>query len=330
MGNAKGVTRWTLDQIALDTGVVERIAMTFLGHGFTQDPTSLRRAAVFEKKGPGGAMVDLVTREITARIEPSPGCAFYGHGLFSPDGSRLYVVEAELASKRGRLTVKDGRTLATRGELATHGSSPHDCVFAPDGRTLVVTNGGGEFGGMDAPSVVFVDPDSGKLEERVTLTNPRFNAGHLALSTDGALVVVSAPRAGLAEETNQGGVSIRPAGGKMSSVKQPGDVTRAMLGESLSVAIHEPTGVALVTNPKGSLVTFWRVADRSLVKTMPMPSPRGVVLARDESAFVLGCGLEAGVLLVSTETLEPIAREPFGDGIVSGSHVYLREDPPEA
>jgi hypothetical protein len=327
MGNPQtGEKQFTFDQIDLDAGAVARVRMKFLGHGFTQDPGDLRRAAVFEKKGLGGCIVDLAAGVVTDVIEPSTGCAFYGHGLFSKDGSKIYVVEAELASKAGRLTVRDAKTLRSLGELGTFGSSPHDCLLVDDKRTLVVTNGGGDFGGSDAPSVVFVDVESGKLHERITLTNPRLNAGHVAVTSDGSIAVVSAPRQGLPEETSQGGLSLRPAGGQMLSVKQPSDVTRAMIGESLSVAVHEPSGIALVTNPKGALVTFWHMAERRLVKTMKIVSPRGVTLTKDGRWFVLGCKLEAEVVLVSTESLEPAPDKGYGSWLVSGSHVYLREE----
>jgi hypothetical protein len=82
-----------------------------------------------------------------------------------------------------------------------------------------------------------------------------------------------------------------------------------------------------VTNPKGALVTFWSIVDRTLIKTMKVDSPRGVTLTRDRRFFVLGCGLRAEVALVSTETLERVPEKSYGEWLVSGSHVYLRDEP---
>ena len=311
------------DQVDLDTAEVRRITVGFLGHGFTQDPTNLSRAALFEKKGPGGCTVNLTTLEVTGPMRASPGCAFYGHGLFSTDGSKLYVVEAKLDSLAGRITVRDGHDLNVLGEVPTFGTAPHDCLLIDGGKTLVVTNGGGTLDSGDPPSVTFIDLEGGKLVEKVTLTRSRINAGHVARASNGALVVVSAPRAGLPEETTVGGVSLKPAGEALLSVEDPADVTNRLFGESLSVCIHEPSGIALVTTPRAALVTFWNIAERRLIKTFEVKSPRGVTLSRDGSSFVLACGLKAGLVLISTETLEPIESLPYGTALLSGSHAYL-------
>ncbi len=320
-----GATRAFFDQVNLDTGEVRRIPVGFLGHGFTQDPNRKARAAVFEKKGPGGCLVDLDTLEVLAPIAASPGCAFYGHGLFSKDGAKVFVVEASLDSLSGRITVRDGASLEVLDEVPTYGLAPHDCVLVDDGRTLVVTNGGGTLGSADAPSVAFVDLESGALRDKLVIDNPRINAGHLFIASDGALAVVSAPRAGLPEESSQGGVSLRPAGGALASVAEPADVTQRMLGESLSVCIHEPSDIALVTNPRGNLVTFWHVRDRRLAGTYEVRSPRGVTLTRDGSAFVLACGAKAEIVLLSTSTHEPLSGRDYGTALLSGSHAYLRD-----
>lgn len=318
-----GAPRAFFDQIDLDSGEVRRIPIGFLGHGFTQDPKNRARAALFEKKGPGGCIVDLDALSVVRPIAASPGCAFYGHGLFSLDGSKLFVVEASLDSLSGRITVRDGQSLEVVDEVPTYGAAPHDCLFVDDGRTLVVTNGGGRLESRDAPSVAFIDLESGALREKLPITNPRINAGHLAIASNGAIAVVSAPRAGLPEETTPGGVSLKPSGGDLVSVTEPADVTSKMLGESLSVCIHEPSQIALVTNPRGNLVTFWHVGERRLVKTLEVKSPRGVTLAADGATFVLGCGLEATVKLVSTDTLDVVEGRSYPASLVSGSHVYL-------
>ena len=318
-----GAPRAFFDQVDLDTAEVRRIKVGFLGHGFTQDPTRLERAALFEKKGPGGATINLSTLEVTGSIAASPGCAFYGHGLFSIDGAKLFVVEAKLDSLAGRITVRDGQSLKVLGEVATFGTAPHDCHLVDGGKTLVVTNGGGTLDSGDPPSVTFIDLGAGKLLDKLALTRSHINAGHVARSDDGALVVVSAPRAGLPEESTVGGVSLKPVSGDLVSVEGPTDVMGKLFGESLSVCIHEPTGIAVVTTPRAGLVTFWNISERRLVSTFAVKSPRGVTLSRDGSAFVLACGLKAELVLLSTETLQVIPSLPYGTALLSGSHAYL-------
>jgi hypothetical protein len=78
------------DQVNLDSGEVRRIPIGFLGHGFTQDPTSMKRAALFEKKGPGGAIVDLDELVVIEAIHASPGSTFMAT-VFSRTMARRFM-----------------------------------------------------------------------------------------------------------------------------------------------------------------------------------------------------------------------------------------------
>lgn len=331
-GGTVGVSRsaaqayFFLDLLDLDANVHGRIRVSFLPHGFAQDPTRLERAVLFEKKGPGGAVVDLDALKNDAPIAASKGCTFYGHGVFSADGAKVFVVEAEQGSGKGRISVRDGATLEVVGELPSHGTAPHDCVLVDDGRTLVVSNGGGNIGTSDMPCVAFVDLATGALKDRLGIPSSEINAGHLALGTDGSIAVSSAPRAGLAEKTSPGGVSLRSGPTeRLSTMKKPGDITRRMLGEALSVALH-PSGVAAVTSPHGSLLTYWSVKDKRLLSSVEVASPRGVVVSRDGERFVVACETDATVRLASVETRSWAPHAAYPRGILSGSHVYLVDE----
>lgn len=326
LSRTEGSSHFFLDLLDLDRGALERIPVTFLPHGVAQDPSRLERTALFEKKGAGGAIVDVDTLTFTAPITASPGCRFYGHGAFSVDGARLFVVEAELETERGRVSVRDGASLEVIGDLPTHGTAPHDCVLVDEGRTLVVTNGGGVRGTTDTPSVTFVDLATGALKERLGIASAEINAGHIAMGAGGAIAVSSAPRAGLSEVSSPGGVSLRAsATERLSTMRKPADVVRRMLGESLSVALH-PRGIAAVTNPRGDLLTYWSVAEKRLVASTDVARPRGVVVSRDGTRFVVACGHDAIVRLVDADTLAWAAHPAFPRGVFGGSHVFLVDE----
>ena len=44
-----------------------------------------------------------------------------------------------------------------------------------------------------------------------------------------------------------------------------------MKGESLSLAIHEPSGIVGVTNPLASLVTVWNLSTGDLIRICTAP-----------------------------------------------------------
>lgn len=295
------------------------IPLTFHFHGLAPHPTERRRAVLFEKQGPGACEVDLVEKKVRRPVTTTDDRKFYGHGAFSPDGRVLYATETILASGEGVIVVRDGRTLAITGELPTFGAKPHDCVLIDGGRTLVVTNGGGPLEGA-APCVTFVDVRTRKLREKLTFDNPRVNAGHLALTSRRELLVISAPRSGL-PGSEPGAISVRDKD-HLRVLAEPAEVTRKMIGETLSLAVHEPSGVVAVTNPDGDLVTFWSYPRGAFVKSLALEHPRGVTLTRDRRFFIVSHGRDPLLSFISTATLE---RDPARDvpgARMSGSHMY--------
>ena len=313
-----------LDLDVLDAGAAEpaRIPLDFFAHGFAPHP-SRPEAVILEKRGPGGAYVDLARREVLRPVAPLPGHHFYGHGAFSRDAGALFAVETELASNQGVISVRDPSSFAVLGTFPTFGEAPHDCVLLEEGRTLAVTNGGGRAGAGagGAPCVSFVDVASRRLLEKFEASDPNINTGHVAVTKDRAFVVVSAPRDGL-PETALGGVSVRLKGGPLRYATRPTVATSRMVGESLSVCIHEGTRTALVTHPYGGLITFWNLDAGALVGALDLPHARGVTLTLDQRYFAVSYGPAASLLLIETSPLRPVLERDPGARRFSGSHVY--------
>ena len=307
----------------LDGDTSRTVPMDFFGHGLAQHPKEPRRGVIFEKKGPGCCEVDLVEGRVTRPITTPKERAFYGHGAFSSDGAVLFATENRLETKTGLVCVRDGKTYAEIGEFPTYGKSPHDCHLIDEGRTLAITNGGGVLGDVAedaAPSVTFVDTRSTKLLERLTFSNSRINAGHLALTGGRDLVAISAPREGL-PASERGGVTIRTGRGPFVTMTDPEDVVSRMVGESLSLCFVEEKGVVGVTNPDGNIVTFWDMAEKRFVKKLELPAPRGFAKTLDGTHLVLSYG--AGALtLLSQDTLEPVPLHRVAKSELSGSHVF--------
>ena len=244
-GDTEGQMHHFLDLLDLDADEpeLERIPVGFLPHGFALHPKRPRQAVLFEKRGPGACAVDLVERRVLASIDPMPGHAFYGHGAYVGSGEVVLGVETNLASREGVVSVRDGRTFAVLDRFPTFGARPHDCVLVDGGRTLAITNGGGRIDDDSRmPCVSFVDVTSRKLLERHPVDNPRINTGHIAFDGMRRFAVVSAPRDGLDELAEPGGLSLFKPGAPLSQVREPSSVVSRMLGESLSVCIHDATG----------------------------------------------------------------------------------------
>lgn len=320
-----------LSVINLDrpAGAPRLTRLSFFAHGVSPNPVEPRQAVLFEKQGGGCCAVDLSAGTVTRTITTRPERKFYGHGAWLADGSLLFATETDMTTLQGVIAVRDGKTFELQGDFPTYGAAPHDCKLVDGGKTLVITNGGGPIDGAERPCVTYVDVGSRKLLERIDIPNPKFNTGHLALTAAGDLAVVSAPRDGLPDQNQQlGGVSLRSAGAVIRSMNLPEDIVSRLKGETLSVCIHEPTGVVAATTPLGDVVTFWDIKKGTLVKSLDLPRPRGVSLTLDQKFFVVSHGEKVhDVVLIDAGTLEPIPGSKISESFITGSHLITYDLP---
>jgi len=329
MEPSTGEVKHTLDLFDLDRhGLLgapaepDRIALEFFAHGFTTNPARPWQAALFEKRGPGGACVDLATLRVLAPIAPLAGHAFYGHGAFTQDGARLLAVEMNLATRDGVITIRDAADFSVIDQFPSFGAAPHDCHLIEDGAVLAITNGGGALAdSRRLPSVTFVDVASHKLLERCEVDNPRINAGHIATLPGREFALVSAPRDGIAE-TSVGGISLRRGKSALKQMREPKHITERMVGESLSVAIHGPSRAVLATHPYGHLATLWDLDSGQISAAGDLQSARGVTLTLDGRYFAVSAGAQAGLLLFTASPFALVAGRDPGRGRFGGSHIY--------
>jgi len=301
-----------------------RIPMGFFGHGVTPRLDRRHVCVVFEKHGPGCCEIDMDAGRVTRTITTTKDRHFYGHGVFSADGARLYCTESVVGDKseRGVIAVRDATDYKLMGTLPSFGHAPHDLHLVDGGKTLVATNGGGRADSSNAPSLVHIDIASGKLVRKRTFDTARVNAGHVALAKSGAITVVSAPRRGIESGSDRflGGVSFRDGDNDTMRTSRH-KVARRFKGEVLSVAIDPATGIAATTCPDGGLLAFWDAASGAMMGSVELPKVRGVAITLDGRYFAVTHGEDALVSLYGTRTLS--AKGKPRRAWMSGSHVLI-------
>jgi hypothetical protein len=318
-----GTFRYDIAAIDLDDGLsFSYVPVNFLAHAIVPDPVRPGLAAVFEKWGTGACEVDLRAGEVTRAITTADDRQFYGHGAYAPDGSLLYSTETVISDDfRGLIAVRDAQTHDYLGEFPSHGASPHDCLLIDDGRTMVITNGGGPRG-HQRPCVTWVDVQTQQLLERRRLDTPDFNTGHLALTAGGDLAVVSAPRKG-EEKSGTGGISLSTGGSDLRALTEPRAITAGMKGETLSVCIDTERGVVAATTPDAALLTFWDLASGRLLHYYRLRHPRGVTLTCDHSHYVVSYGNPvAHMSLIDCASLEKVEGYDMEWTGITGSHIF--------
>jgi hypothetical protein len=118
---------------------------------------------------------------------------FCGHAIVARSGDVLFTTETDHASGRGKIGVRDRKTLKKLDEWETHGLDPHQLVLDADGQ-LIVANGGvprtladrkTDLARMDS-SLVRIDAGSGRLLRKWKLDDTRLSMRHLAWSHEPA------------------------------------------------------------------------------------------------------------------------------------------------
>ena len=297
------------------------VKIPFLGHGLAFNPSHAGRAAVFEKRGQGACEIDLQTGRMLRAIPTAEERQFYGHGAYSPDGKVLYAAETLThGSYKGVIMMRDAETLEEIGEFPSYGARPHDCQILADGKTMIITNGGGLVTEQEQGSITYVDIATHKLIHKLTIDNKQFNAGHVAVADNGDIAVVSAPREGMNSKRN-GGVTIGGIDRDLKTATGPSNILNKMRGETLSVCIDDNHRTAAATTPDAGRITFWDLDTGELKHTIKVTHPRGVTLTQDKKHFIFSYDRPASKIgLVAVDTLAPVAGYDV-DIAYTGSHI---------
>lgn len=128
-----------------------------------------------------------VSRQIDIQGEGT--CRLGGHAIASADGERIYTTETDFATGKGKIGVRDRRSLRKIAEWDTHGLDPHQLLLDGQGH-LLVANGGiprtlsdkkHDLERMDA-SLARIDSGNGQLLGRWKVDDPRLSLRHMAWS----------------------------------------------------------------------------------------------------------------------------------------------------
>ena len=279
------------------------LALPARGHGFAQRPGRAEAVACARRPGTYLAILDLAAGTVRGLVANAPGRRFNGHGIFSADGSLFYASESDYDGERGVIGVYAAdRGYAPVAAWDSGGLDPHDVRLLPDGRTLVVANGGIvthldaprmklNTGGMDS-TLAYLDAGDGRL--RAVLRPPAglgpLGIRHLAIAGDGQVAFAAQYEGPMVDLVPLVGTH-RPGEPELRLFEAAAPTLRAMRQYCGSAAMDAAGRVLGVSSPRGNLATFWEVETGRVLSAAAVPDGCGIAAAGPDGGFIVASGL---------------------------------------
>lgn len=294
--------------------LLHAITLPDRGHDITFDPVSKRSVVFARQPGTFAVVFDLTGKQAPHTIASVEGRHFYGHGVFSPDGSLLYATENDFDTTAGMVGVYDASDRFRRiGEFATHGVGPHELILLGDGRTIAVANGGIEthpdFGRAKLniatmqPSFAFIDRVTGELIEKHVLPPDlhQLSIRHMAIDKRGAIWFGCQHEGPATERPLLVGTARR--GDALKMIDMPEDILGGFRNYIGSVAANPAAGTVAVSSPQGNAYAIIDALSGTVVSSSSLTEVCG--LAPDRDGFFVTTGLGDLAPRQSTPHREP-------------------------
>ncbi|MER8991096.1 DUF1513 domain-containing protein [Mesorhizobium sp. M0678] len=269
------------------------------GHDVTFDPVSKRSVVFARQPGTFAVVFDHTGRGEPRTIASVAGRHFFGHGVFSADGTLLYATENDFDNAAGVVGVYDAHAKFKRiGEFPTYGTGPHELLLLSDGRTIAVANGGIEthpdYGRAELniatmkPSYVLVDRLTGDLTEKHELPPAlhQLSIRHMDADRSGTVWFGCQYRGPGTDRPPL--VGRAPRGKDLQLLDMSQDVLSGFRNYIGSVAANPAAGTIAVSSPEGNSLAVIDAASGRIVATKALVEVCGV--AADGESFMATTG----------------------------------------
>lgn len=304
-----------------DGALVMDIPLPGRAHGCTLQSDG-DTVVVFARR-PGRFMVVASLREnrVLRTIESVSGRHFYGHGTFNADGNLLYATEnAYDEDDAGIIGVYDATDGFRRiGEVNSGGIGPHDIRLMPDGRTLVVANGGIRTHpdmarvklnlNTMAPSLTYMDAATGRVLEQARQPETlHWNSmRHLAVTPTGRVLCVQQWQGPAQQEPPL--IAVHDRGADLTLLSAPESVQGRMRNYCGSATVDLSGATAAVSAPRGGLVTFWDLKALRYIGATDVADGCGIAPDPNGTGFVITSGA-GGAWRWSRDSVTPLPAMP--------------------
>lgn len=112
------------------------------GHEIICHPQQAVAIVFARRPGYYALAIDILTGQTLHHLQAPEGRHFYGHGVFSEDGTLLFTTENAYDDAKGVIGIWSVFPFRRLGEFFSGGVGPHDIALLPNEDSLAVANGG--------------------------------------------------------------------------------------------------------------------------------------------------------------------------------------------
>ena len=278
--------------------IVSSVKLPARGHDSLALPHKPGHALVFARRPDRFAVeIDFINGEIVSNIQSQSDSHFYGHGAFSKDRQYLYTTENLYDKKRGLIVVRDAKTYQVLDRFDSGGIGPHELMSMPDGKTLVIANGGIETHPNQPrkklnlahmqPNLAYLDITSGSILSSYAPPDNQLSIRHLTVRPDGA-VFAGAQYQGSKSNiqplvfAHQGEDTLQPFSAPHSELYKMQQYTASLLVKD---------DLLCVSCPRGSHLSFWDTKKHSFIGQQTFSDVSGLAYSNGKMLASSGKGL---------------------------------------
>ena len=274
---------------------------------------------IFFERRPGWSfhVINTDSGERKHHIQASEGEHFVGHGVFSPDGDRLYATASRYEEGEGIIAVFDARQGFRRIDtLELNGIGPHELTLHPDGETLIVGLGGilthPDYDriklNLDTmqPALILMDRRSGRIRGRFSPAHHQQSSRHVTTSPDGRIYVAYQYQGPRYENPP---LLARLHQGRLQEFTFDPQTQRALGNYIASVVAHPENNLVAAASPVGGTAIVFHGISGALLARAQITDCAGVhALAGGD--FMISSGQGRLVRLGSDNIPRDIAQHP--------------------
>lgn len=297
-----------------DLSVTPILSSSLRLHGILRHPT--RNEICAPARRPGSHLWVLTEDQRVLNIEAPENRHYFGHGIYSQNGDKLFLAENDFDNERGVIGVYDSNDGYKRlGEFSSNGVGPHELRLMPGGRHLAIANGGilthPDLGraklNLDTmqPNLTLIDLQTLRPVERAQLPDRfhQLSLRHFDVTSTGEIVF------GVQDQRKPYGE--RPMVGKWTPGQNPHLFSPPKKGWGVlngyvgSIAIEQSGRIAVAVSPRGGTAVFWNIASGEEMGSYTAKDICGLASTDNANGFLITSG-QGSVVTVRVKDTGPV------------------------